>query len=193
MPTRKSPEAVGPTTEITSALQDAFQGHEAYGEKPPQRNSRARESRDGDVIHEEYEDVWTPTGLLDTTHIPARPGFVQRWIRTKLNGVDDPKNVMKRMNQGWRPRLADTVPQGVFAPTVNIRQFGDVIGMDGTVLMERPETQHAAHAAHNRAMTDRQMDAVNSMLAKEEESGLPIKKTMSSDVTTGRRAPVADE
>lgn len=183
---------------VSSMLDDAFSGHKAYGEKPPQddRTSRSRESREGDVVHDEYADIWTQSGLLDTTHIPARNGFVQRWVRTKMNGVDDPKNVMKKMNQGFRPRMAETVPQGTFAPTINSRQFGDIIGMDGIILMERPETLHKSHAAHNRAMAAKQIEAVNGILqrAQEPNKGFgPVNVNTSSSVDTGRPAPVSDE
>lgn len=193
-----TPDSVQSVESVTSMLDEAFQGHTPYGEKPPEeRTSRARESRDGDVVHESYDDIWDQTGMLDTTHIPARKGFAQRWVRTKMNGVDDPKNVMKRMNQGFRPRLADTVPQGTFAPTVNSRQFGDIIGMDGIVLMERPAKLHESHARHNREMAAKQMEAVNGILHNAQEPGKgfgPVNMNASSKTETGHRpAPVADE
>lgn len=184
--------------ETSTLLDEALSGHQPYGEKPPEdRMSRTQESRAGDRIHEEYEDTWMPTGLLDTTFLPPRPGFAQRWVRTKLGGNDDPKNVMKWMNKGMRPRMADTVPEGVYAPTIDSKQFGSIIGMDGIILMERPATMHAKHAAHNRAMAKRQMEAVNSMLAKAQEPGKgfgPVKMDSRSEVSTGHRpAPVADD
>ena len=193
-----TPDAVKSDEQVSSGLDDAFQGHKTYGEKPPEeRKSRARDSRDSDPVHEEYADMWAASGLLNTDHIPARPGFVQRWVRTKLNGADDPKNVMKRMNQGYRPRLADTVPKGTFAPTVNSRQFGDIIGMDGIVLMERPAKLHESHARHNREMAGKQMEAVNGILNQAQEPGKgfgPVNMNASSKSETGHRpAPVADE
>jgi len=186
-----------PSSQLSGLLDDALSGHNPYGEKPPEdRRSRAQESRAGDVVHDTYEDIWEPTGLLDTKQLPDRPGFVQRWVRTKLNGVDDPKNVMKRMNQGYRPRMASTVPAAVYAPTIESKN-GEVIGMDGIVLMERPEYMHAKHSVHNRTMAERQMEAVNQMLAKTQEGGRglgPVKIDARSDVSTGHRpAPVADD
>lgn len=188
---------VQPMTRLSGMLDDALSGHTPYGEKPPEeRLSRAQESRAGDVVHDAYDDIWEPTGLLDTKHLPARPGFAQRWVRTKLNGVDDPKNVMKRMNQGYRPRMASTVPAGVYAPTIESKN-GEVIGMDGIVLMERPEHMHAKHVAHNRHMANRQMDAVNQMLARTQDGSRgfgPVRIDTRSDVSTGQRpAPVADD
>lgn len=198
--TGKNPDdSVTSDEELGSAIDDAFQGKEAYGEKPPEddRSSRARDSREGQENYDEYADRWSQTGLLDTVHIPPRAGFVQRWVRTKLAGLDDPKNVMSKMNQGYRPRLADTVPKGSFAPTINTTQFGSVIGMDGIVLMERPEKLHKSHAAHNRAMAARQMEAVNGILSQAQEPGKgfgPVDMKHSSSADTGNRpAPVSDE
>lgn len=186
-----------PSTDMKSALEDAFAGHQAYGEKPPEdRRSRTRDSRDADEIHETYEDEWSPSSVLDAKNFPPRPGFVQRWVRTKINGVDDPRNVIKRMNEQYRPRMADTVPSGKFAPTINLRQFGDVIGQDGIVLMERPEKVHQRHAAHNRELANRQMEAVNGILQRGQEPGKgfgPVSMDSRSEVSKGRPAPVADE
>lgn len=196
---RNSSKELKSDQSVTSMLDDAFQGHASYGEKPPEddRTSRSRESREGDQIHDQYGDIWAASGLLDTTHIPARPGFSQRWVRTKMNGVDDPKNVMKKMNQGFRPRLADTVPKGTFAPTINSRQFGDIIGMDGIILMERPEKLAKSHAAHNREMAAKQIEAVNGILRNAQEPGKgfgPVNVNSSSKSETGRRpAPVIDD
>jgi len=198
MATTKKPERDDLSNALSNALDEAFQGHEAYGEKPPEdRLSRARESREGDVVHEPYDDVWIPGGLLDTKDLPPRPGFAQRWVRTKLGAADDAKNVMKRMNQGFRPRKADTVPRGTYVPTVNSRQFGDIIGMDGIILMERPEHLQKRHAAHNRAMAARQEEAVSQMLHRAQEPGKgfgPVRVDTRSEVSTGHRpAPVADD
>ena len=198
MTSKRANDSVESDESVSGMLDDAFSGHEAYGEKPPEddRASRSLESREGDVIHEPYGDMWTQSGLLDTSHIPARNGFVQRWVRTKMNGVDDPKNVMKKMNEGYRPRMANTVPEGQFAPTVNSRQYGDIIGMDGIILMERPEKLHKSHAAHNRAMAGKQIEAVNGILQRAQEPGKgfgPVNVNSSSSVDTGRQAPVSDE
>jgi hypothetical protein len=198
MATTKKTEGDDLSTALSSTLDEAFQGHEAYGEKPPEdRLSRTRESREGDPIHEHYDDVWLPTGSLDTKNLPPRPGFAQRWVRTKLGALDDAKNVMKRQNQGFRPRKADTVPKGVYVATINSRQYGDIIGQDGIILMERPDHLEKRHAAHNRAMAARQEEAVSQMLHRAQEPGKgfgPVRVDTRSEVSTGHRpAPVADD
>lgn len=160
------------------------------------RASRIQESREADVFHEDTLDVdWEPKGLLDTTHIPARPDHVQRWVRTEINGVADPNNVGRRLNQGWRPRPADTVPKGSYVPTIDY-QGVNVIGMVGNILMERPKRLHEQHQRHVRGLTDAQSQSVNENLYRVHERGdgfgRPVVQAQSS-VSRGRPAPVADD
>jgi len=169
---------------------------ELHDVKVKSRRSRAQESRAAEPVHESYDDVdWEPKGLLDTTHIPARPGYVQRWVRTEINGQPDPNNVGRRINQGWRPRMADSVPQGSFVPTV-VHQGSNVVGIIGMILMERPEAMHNQHRAHIRAMTDAQDQAVNQNLFRVHERnsgfGRPTVDAKSR-VSQGRIAPIADD
>ena len=162
-----------------------------------ERPSRIQESRESEEIHPEWEENWNPgLGMLDTSHYPARPGFVQRWVRTHLNGREDASNIMRQQNRGWRPRSADSIPKGVFAPTFDLRG-STVIGMEGIVLMERPLALHEKHAAHNREMACRQELAVEHNLQASHEAGKGFGKpriTAESEVSTGSRpAPVADD
>lgn len=161
-----------------------------------QRPSRAQESRAAEDFHEMTDDVdWEPRGLLDDRHIPPRPGYVQRWVRTHLNGVEDPNNVGRRYNQGWRPRPADSVPEGSYVPTV-MHQGSNVVGIYGMVLMERPASINAKHRAHVRAMTDAQSTAISESLFRVHEPGDGFGRptiNARSRVSRGRSAPVADD
>lgn len=161
------------------------------------RASRDQEQRAAEPVHEEEQFDWNPSkGILDTSTFPARPGYVQRWVRTKLNGRDDPQNIVKKRNQGYKPRLKSTVPDSDYLPTVKM-DGNDVIGVDGMVLMERPVHVHERHAAYNREQSQRQMAAVQSNLADAHEvgnSGFGAPRLQNdSDVSTGRRAPVMDD
>lgn len=162
-----------------------------------ERPSRNQESRVSEDIHQEWDADWNPSkGMLDTTSYPARPGMVQRWIRTHLNGREDANNIMRQQNRGWRPRSADTIPKGVFAPTFDLRGT-TVIGMEGIVLMERPLELHEKNAAHNREMARRQQMSVEHHLMASHEAGKGFgapRITAESEVSTGSRpAPVADD
>lgn len=122
------------------------------------RESRTQDTREADAVHEFTANSWESPALLDTTHIPARPGYVQRWVRTKLRGDDDQNNVFRKINQGWKPRMLDSVPKGQYVPHVDFNGV-NVIGIHGNILMERPVEIHERHAAYNRQQAKAQMEA----------------------------------
>ena len=151
------------------------------------RKSRTHETREADVIHDEYADSWEEKGVLDTKDIPARDGFVQRWVRTMIKGEDDQNNIFRKINQGWKPRLMSTVPKGLYVPNIDF-QGTDVIGIHGMILMERPERQHESQAKSNRAATANQMSAVkqNIFNVKEEKGMIAPAMKSKSSVSKGR-------
>ena len=158
-----------------------------------ERNSRDEELRKAEDIHEEYGDDWEPPGLLDAP--PPRPGFVQRWVRTRLGGSDDASNVGKKFNQGWRPRAASSIPKDSYYATTK-RDGKDVIGMEGVILMERPEKLHQAHARRNKQMADAQLQAADQDLFRVHTPGQGFsrpEKSSHSRVVKGRPVQVADD
>ena len=78
------------------------------------------------------QTTWTPPALLDAPD--ARPGFIQRWVATTIQGKDTPDNVYKRMREGWEPRKASTVKDQKF-PTINHGQWAGCIGIEGMLLV----------------------------------------------------------
>lgn len=150
--------------------------------------SRTQETRAAEEVHETYDDKWESPSLLDTHNIPAKDGFVQRWVRTKTKGEDDQNNVFRKINQGWKPRLLSSVPKGSFVPNIDF-QGSDVIGIHGMILMERPKKQHEAQAAYNRKAADNQMLAVKQNMFKVHKEGDGITRpsmNSKSDVSKGR-------
>lgn len=162
------------------------------------RKSREQERRVADNSRPEtMPEYWEQQGNLDARHIPARPGYVQRWVRTHIDGREDPNNVGKRMNQGWRPRMADTVPTNVYVPTLKECQWGNnIIGMYGMILMERPAQLQERQAQAVRENTDNQMRAVEESLFRVHEPGSGLgrpKMESRSRVTRGRTPSVQDD
>lgn len=159
-----------------------------------ERVSRTQEQREADVIHEEYTDNWEAQALLDTKNIKARPGYVQRWIRTKVRAEDDQNNIFKKINQGWKPRTLSSIEKGQYVPKIDF-QGVDVVGIHGMILMERPEKMHEQQARYNRSIVEHQLSAVkqNVFNVHDARSGLtrPIMKNV-SEVSRGR-VPDADD
>jgi len=152
------------------------------------RVSREQQLREAEEVHESYNENWETPSMLDTTNIPAREGYVQRWVRTKVKGEDDQNNVFKKINQGWRPRQLSSVPKGQFVPNV-VFNGSNVIGIHGNILMERPEAQHLSHAEYNRKQSAKQMTAVKQNMFNVHSAGdgmVAPSMTNKSEVRKGR-------
>ncbi len=110
-------------------------------------------------IHEAYDDLnWTPP----TQNLAPDPlsGMAQRWIRVKINGMDDPQNVALSIQEGWRPRPADTVSQDLFFPVISFGQWGNVISNSDSVLMHRPIKMNEGYKRHYAAQTERYVQGI---------------------------------
>jgi len=181
---------------LETVEEEALDIDEDYDEdEDDERLSRDQEAR-GDDVHDddEYDDDWEPPELLDAP--PARPGYVQRWIRTTINGLPDPRNVARRSNQAWRPRSMDTVPKNFYAPSIQHGEYAGYIGVEGMVLMERREKTQRRQKRQNQAMTNLLMQGVEGDLhnVHDPRSGLgqPSLRNKST-VTRGRPRPATDD
>lgn len=166
---------------------------EQRAEKMDNRISREQELREADPIHEEYES-WDSELLLDTRNIPARPGYVQRWVRRSINGTEDQSNVFKKMNKGWKPRQRSTVPKGQYVMHTDF-EGEDVIGIREMILMERPEALQERQRRQVREATDLQMNAVKNDLYKVHDPSSGMTRPEFSEktkVSRGRIAPIDD-
>lgn len=157
------------------------------------RQSRTQTTRAAEDVHE-FQN-WGSQALLDTTNIPARGGFVQRWVRTSLDNKEDQNNVFKKINQGWKPRPLSSVPKGQYVPNIDF-QGTDVIGIHGMILMERPVDIHNKHKRYVQNQTQLQTEAVKNDVRKVHEPGSGVSAptySNKSNVSKGRIAPVADD
>jgi hypothetical protein len=162
--------------------QQAMEGAVYRGERDgrPGRETRDQELRTGQVREdysdaEAHEDLFQQQGVLAqlARHTPEREGMKQRWMRTMLNGQIDAKNIAKKMNEGWVPRAADTVPKGPNALPELEFQGANVIGVIGMVLVERSIELHRKYAARNRDTTRNQERAVNENMFRVHDPGTP--------------------
>ena len=107
------------------------------------------------------QTTWTPPALLDAPE--ARPGMVQRWVATTIQGTDTPDNVYKRMREGWEPRKASTVKDQKF-PTINHGQWAGCIGIEGMLLCEMPKEKHLSMKAYYQGKSNDQNEALTGEL-----------------------------
>lgn len=158
------------------------------------RESREQESHESDVIHETYGDVlWSMGNNLP--HIEPRKGYVQRWVRAKIDGDDDDMNIYKKQNQGWEPRKYSTVPKKIRLPKTDF-EGTEVIGMKTMILMERPAELHKKFSEMRRSDILRQEAAVANDVMKihDPSSGMGKPQTYNkSEAHTGRVPEIADD
>lgn len=160
------------------------------------RTTRAQESRDADVIHEPVgDDDWSAPMMTNAP--PARVGYVQRWVRTSVLGTEDVSNVMRKQNEGWVPRPADSMPVGFFAPVVNNARYGNVICNGDAILMERPTSTHERQKAFVDRLTRNQTSGIERYLSTAIPGGHGFSsgevEKFERKVTTGRRPKIADD
>jgi hypothetical protein len=156
------------------------------------RNVRASQTRNS-IRDEEArrETAWKPPALLDAPD--ARPGYVQRWVATSIQGKDTPDNVYKRMREGWEPRSADTVKSKLF-PTINHGQWEGCIGIEGMLLCEMPEERHQAMKDYYSGKNEEQNESVVGELeALGRRSGQPIYQERKSETSRGRSLSAASD
>ena len=100
---------------------------------------------------------WQPPALLDAPEV--RPGMVQRWVATSIQGKDTPDNVYKRMREGWEPRKAETV-KGQLFPTINHGQWAGCIGIEGMLLCEMPKEKYKSMKAYYNEKSTQQNESL---------------------------------
>ena len=127
---------------------------------------------------------WQPPSLLDAPTPPS--GFIYRWLRESMVGVEDKANMSKRIREGWEPVRAEEHPE-FEAPTVEEGRHAGVIGVGGLILAKMPiETVEQRRAYYNQMASD-QMEAVDSNLMRESDSRMPISQpNRKTQVTFGK-------
>ena len=149
------------------------------------RNVRVSETRENIRADEERpHTAWKPPSLLDAP-IP-RPGYVQRWIATSIQGKETPDNVYKRMRAGWNPRPADTVKDKRY-PTINHGQWAGSIGIEGMILCEMPEEKHKSMKAYYNGKNDSQNESIaNDLDTLGRTGGMAIHQNRQSSTSRGK-------
>jgi hypothetical protein len=168
-----------------------------HGEEKVQQENQDREIDDlyDTEVDNEVEE-WRRYSDLDAP--PARDGYVNRFIRIRLGTVSDTARLRNAIREGWRPVKASSVTDRSL-PTINIDQYGDIIGVEDLILCEMPKRIHAQRKKFFADKKRRQNEAIERQLkgvSREDVSGFgPIQSTRHSSVTMApvRRVQVADD
>ena len=88
-------------------------------------------------VTEERRKPWAPPSQLDAP--PCPDGYKQRWLRLRVNGADDTKNINARLREGWELVRADENTQGVYsAYNGSIKAYEGVISVGDLLLARMP-------------------------------------------------------
>jgi len=116
---------------------------------------------------------WQPPSSLET---PAPPdGYKFRWIRESVRGYEDNKNVIGRIRQGYELVRADEYPDFDF-PTESEGKHKGIVSVGGLLLAKVPLEIAAERDEFYSDQTQRQQEAVDNDLLKEQHSSMPINK-----------------
>ena len=114
---------------------------------------------------------WQPPSLLDAPNPPE--GYVYRWLRESMIGVDDKANMSKRIREGWEPVRAEDHPE-FESPTVDEGRHAGVIGVGGLILAKMPKETVMERRAYYTRLANEQMEAVDNNLMRESNPLMPI-------------------
>jgi len=168
-----------------------------HGDEKVQQENTDRETDDlYDTEGDNEITEWRRHSDLDAP--PARAGYVNRFIRIRLGAVRDTSNLRNKLREGWRPVKASSVTDRSL-PTINIDQFGDVIGVEDLILCEMREDLHLQRKEYYGAKKQRQNQAIERQLrnvSRTDAEGFgPIQQTRRTQVsaTPPRQVEVADD
>ena len=154
--------------------------------RPPVHPTRTMETWDDVDIHAESEKPWVRPSSLAAP--PARPGFVQRWIRVGVKGEDDPTNEAHKLREGWKPRPAESVPASFTVPTIGHGRWAGCIGVGEMVLCERPEAMQQKRNEYYRSRTDRVTQGIESELQAQSDPRMRISQERKTNARRGVKA-----
>lgn len=146
-----------------------------------------QEVRDARATDREHDDLsWSHGSNLSAP--PPRPGFVQQWIRYEVGGQVDRKNLQRKLGaERWKPRQADTVPEGYSPATTKHSELGNIIAVAEMVLCERPVHVQRQRDAFYRDRLARQHQGIEANLFKESHPLMPVTQERRSSVELVKR------
>ena len=116
---------------------------------------------------------WQLPSSLDTPEPPE--GYKFRWIRETVRGYEDNKNVISRIRQGYELVRADEYPDFDF-PSESEGKHKGIVSVGGLLLAKVPLEIARQRDEYYSDQTQRQQEAVDNDLLKEQHPSMPISK-----------------
>ena len=131
----------------------------------------------------ERPKAWMPPQILP--EVNPEPGYSMRWIRISTLGVDDPRNVSVKLQEGWEPVKASDHPEA-YVPGTGSGRFPDTIQIGGLMLCKTPSEFIEQRNAYYQNQADGQMRSVDNNFMRESDPRMPLFADRKSKVTFGR-------
>jgi hypothetical protein len=142
---------------------------------PRSAQTRAQETR---------PTSWKPPSQLDAP--PCPDGYKQRWLRHRVNGADDTKNINARLREGWELVRADQYSDGLYsAYNGGIKAYEGVISVGDLLLARIPEEIVNQRNDYYTQKTNQQTEAWETDPLREQHPSMPINADRQSRVTFG--------
>ena len=133
---------------------------------------------------EERSKPWKPQSQLDAP--PCPDGYKQRWLRHRVNGSDDTKNINARLREGWELVRADENQKGLYsAYNGEIKAYQGVISVGDLLLARMPVEMIEQRNAYYKQKTDQQTEAWESDPLREQHPSMPMNQDRQSRVSFG--------
>ena len=135
-------------------------------------------------VTEERRKPWAPPSQLDAP--PCPDGYKQRWLRHRVNGADDTKNINARLREGWELVRADQYSGNLYsAYNGNIKTYEGVISVGDLLLARIPVDTVNERNAYYKQKTDQQTEAWETDPLREQHPSMPLNADRQSRVSFG--------
>ena len=145
-----------------------------------------RESENREVT--QHTESWENPSNLPSPD--PQPGWVFRYIRTSILGNTDNPNVSKKFREGWIPCRAEDHPELHIHMMDYKSEWAEKghIEIGGQLLCKMPKEKADARDQHFQRMARTQMDSVDNVYFKDQDSRMATKQVFErkSKTTFGR-------
>ena len=135
-------------------------------------------------VTEERRKPWAPPSQLDAP--PCPDGYKQRWLRLRVNGADDTKNINARLREGWELVRADEHDKSLYsAYNGSIKAYEGVISVGDLLLARMPVETVNERNDYFKKKINQQTEAWEQDPLREQHPSMPINVDRQSKVTFG--------
>lgn len=125
---------------------------------------------------------WQPADLLPEPD--KNPDYVYRWVRVSMLNSADPRNISSKLREGWEPVPIEEQPKFRLFLDPQSR-FKDCIEVGGLLLCKTPKEFVQQRNEYYHVQTQKQMEAVDNNLMRQNDPRMPLFKERKSSTSFG--------